>query len=83
MPVAPAALFDSRAWCFRTKEQGFAGCEAPRRPRRRRVLPQGRGASRRRNKGLLGMRHHACRAGGDIWADGVVLPDEGIRVCGE
>ena len=28
------------------------------------------------------MRHHAVRAGGDIWADGVVLPDEGIRVCG-
>ena len=28
------------------------------------------------------MRHHADPAGGVIWVEGVVLPDEGIRVCG-
>ena len=27
------------------------------------------------------MRHHAVRAGGEICLRGVVLPDEGIRVC--
>lgn len=30
MNFEPAELFASGAWCFRTKEQGIAGCEAPR-----------------------------------------------------
>ena len=29
-----------------------------------------------------GVRHHAVRAGGVGWAEGVVRPDEGTRVCG-
>ena len=62
-PAPPAELFGLGAWCFRTKEQGFAGGEAPRRSRRWRVLTQGRGASGRRNKGLRGMGHHAGFAG--------------------
>ena len=41
-----------RAWCFRTKEQGFGG-----------------------------VRHHADPAGGAVCLRGVVLPDEGIRIC--
>ena len=82
MPVPPAAPVELRAWCFRTKEQGFAGGEAPRRSRRRSCLTQGRGASGRRNKGLRGVRHHAGPAGGAIWAEGVVPLDEGTRVCG-
>ena len=28
------------------------------------------------------MRHNAVPAGGAVWLRGVVLPDEGIRVCG-
>ena len=28
------------------------------------------------------MRHHADPAGGAVCLRGVVLPDEGIRVCG-
>ena len=28
------------------------------------------------------MRHHADPAGGASWAEGVVRPDEGTRVCG-
>ena len=48
-----------RVWCPSTKEQGFAGREAPRRTRGRPVRAWGRGARRRRNKGLRGGKHHA------------------------
>lgn len=44
-------------------------------------MTQGRGASGRRNKDLRGVRHHADPAGGVIWVEGVVPPDEEIRVC--
>ena len=47
------------AWCSSTKEQGFAGREAPRRADGRPVRAWGRGARRRRNKGLRGVKHHA------------------------
>ena len=71
------------AWCPSTKEQGFAGSEAPRRIGGRPVRARGRGARRRRNKGLRGGKHHAgleeCRFG----PGGVVPVDEGTRVCGE
>ena len=36
-PVPPEELLWLRVWCFRTKEQGFAGGEAPRRPHLRRI----------------------------------------------
>ena len=39
------------AWCSSTKEQGFAGREAPRRVGGRSVRAWGRGARRRKNKG--------------------------------
>ena len=62
---------------------GGGSCRgSARRSRRRSHLARGRGASGRRNKGLRGVRHHAGRAGGVIWPEGVVLPDEGKRVCG-
>ena len=48
-----------RAWCSSTKEQGFAGREAPRRAGGIRVWTRGRGARRRRDKGLRGGKHHA------------------------
>ena len=47
------------AWCSSTKEQGFAGREAPRRVGGRSVRAWGRGARRRRNKDLRGEKHHA------------------------
>ena len=31
---------------------------------------------------MRGVRHHADPAGGVIWVEGVVPPDEVIRVCG-
>ena len=49
---------DPRAWCPSTKEQGFAGREAPRRAGGTHVWAWGRGARRRRNKGLRGEKHH-------------------------
>ena len=48
-----------RAWCPSTKGQGFAGDEAPRRIGGRTVRAWGRGARRRRDKGLRGEKHHA------------------------
>ena len=47
------------AWCPSTKEQGFAGREAPRRTAGTRVRAWGRGARRRRDKGLRREKHHA------------------------
>ena len=53
-----------KTWCPSTKEQGFAGSEAPR-PARIGPLRFGkRGARRRKNKGLRGVRHHVRLAGG-------------------
>ena len=71
------------AWCSSTKEQGFAGREAPRRIGGRPVRARGRGARRRRNKGLRGGKHHAEPVEGRFVPGGVVLVDEGTRVCGE
>ena len=71
------------AWCLRTKKQGIAGSEAPRPVRRRRLGPERRGASGRRNKGLWGVRHHVRYAAGALDPRDVVLVGERIRVCGE
>ena len=51
-------------WCPATKEQGFAGSEAPRSTCRRPIRPQRRGVPRRRSKGSRGVKHHARSAGG-------------------
>ena len=71
------------AWCPSTKEQGFAGREAPRRIGGRPVRAWGRGARRRRNKGLRGEKHHAEPPELTFGPGGVVPVDEGTRVCGE
>ena len=41
----------SGTWCPKTKEEGIASGEAPRPPGGNGCCAQGRGASRRRNKG--------------------------------
>ena len=71
------------AWCPSTKEQGFAGREAPRRTAGTRVRAWGRGARRRRDKGLRGEKHHAEPEELTFEPEGVVLIDERTRVCGE
>ena len=70
-------------WCPTTKEQGLAGSGAPRPTCRRPIRPQRRGAPRRRNKGLRGVKHHAQLAGGPSVPKDVVPRDEGTRVRGE
>ena len=65
------------------QEQGFAGREAPRRIGGRPVRAWGRGARRRRNKGLRGEKHHAEPAELAFVPEGVVPVDERTRVCGE
>ena len=72
-----------KTWCPSTKEQGFAGSEAPRRARRRRLWLQRRGARRRKNKGLRGGRHHVRPAGDLSGSKDVVPVDERARFCGE
>ena len=71
------------AWCSSTKGQGFAGDEAPRRIGGRTVRAWGRGARRRRDKGLRGEKHHAEPEELAFEPEGVVLVDERTRVCGE
>ena len=71
------------AWCPSTKEQGFAGREAPRRIGGRPARAWGRGARRRRSKGLREGKHHAGLVEGRFVPGGVVPVDEGTRVCGE
>ena len=53
------------------------------RPGGRPVCARGRGAHRRRNKGLRGEKHHAGLEKLAFEPGGVVLVDEGTRVCGE
>ena len=72
-----------RAWCPSTKKQGFAGREAPRRAGGIRIWTRGRGARRRRDKGLRGEKHHAEPPELTFEPGGVVLVDEGTRACGE
>ena len=79
----PAAPWAPKTWCSTTKEQGIAGSGAPRPADRRRLGPQRRGARRRKNKGLRGVRHHVRYAGGALGAKDVVLDDEGTKFCGE
>ena len=74
---------DLWTWCFQTKKQGIAGSEAPRPCRHRPIRTWGRGASRRRNKGLRGVKHHVHAGIGPSGHGDVVPPDEGIRDCGE
>ena len=71
------------AWCSSTKGQGFAGDEAPRRIGGRTVRAWGRGARRRRDKGLRGEKHHAEPEELAFGPEGVVPVDEGTRICGE
>ena len=71
------------AWCSSTKEQGFAGREAPRRIGGRPVRAWGRGARRRKNKDLRGEKYHAGLVEGRFVPGGVVPADEGTRVCEE
>ena len=71
------------AWCSSTKEQGFAGREAPRRVGGRSVRAWGRGARRRKNKGLRGEKHHAEPEELAFGPGGVVPVDERTRICGE
>ena len=71
----------SGAWCPATKKQGFAGDEAPRYPASSPDLVRGRGARRRRNKGLREVKHHAARSRAPIQSGGVVPLDEETRVC--
>ena len=72
-----------RAWCPSTKGQGLAGREAPRRAAGTHVWAWGRGARRRRDKGLRGEKHHAESEELAFGPGGVVPVDEGTRVCGE
>ena len=60
----------------------ISGLGAPRPRRRRPGWAQGRGASRRRNKDFRALEHHVRGAGGPDGLRDVVLPDEGIRICG-
>ncbi len=78
----PAAPWAPKTWCSTTKEQGFAGSEAPRPVRRRRLELGRHGARRRRNKVLRGVRHHVRYAGGALSSEDVVLDDERTRACG-
>ena len=71
------------AWCPSTKEQGFAGREAPRRAGGTRVWAWGRGARRRRDKGLRGEKHHAESEELAFGPGGVVPVDERTRACEE
>ena len=73
----------SEAWCSTTKKQGLTGGEAPRRPAPNPDSGRGRGARRRRDKGLREVKHHAIRFRAPIQAGGVVLLDEETRVCGQ
>ena len=82
-PNLPEAHPPPKTWCPATKEQGFAGSEAPRSTCRRPIRPQSRGATRRRNKGSRGVKHHAQLAGGPSAPKDVVPRDGGTRVRGE
>ena len=82
-PNLPEAHPPPKTWCPATKEQGFAGSEAPRSTCRRPIRPQRRGAPRRRNKDSRGAKHHAQLAGGPSAPKDVVSRDEGARVRGE
>ena len=72
----------SGAWCPATKKQGLAGGEAPHRPASSPDSVRGRGARRRRDKGLRAVRHHAVRPRAPIHPSDVVPGDEETRVCG-
>ena len=82
-PARRSARPVPKTWCPATKEQGFAGREAPRPLGGWLVRSPRRGARRRRNKGLRGGKHHAGPAVGSFGPKGVVPGDEETRVCGE
>ena len=71
-----------KTWCSSTKEQGFAGSEAPRPARRQRLWSQRRGACRRKSKGFRGVKHHVRLAGSVFGPKDVVPVDERARFCG-
>ena len=72
----------SEAWCSATKKQGLTGGEAPRRPASNPDSVRGRGARRRRNKGLREVKYHANRSRAPIQSVGVVPLDEETRASG-
>ena len=82
-PGPPADPIVRGTWCSSTKEQGLAGRGAPRPARLRPIRLGGRGARRRRNKGLRGEAHHVRPAFGPSGSGDVVLVDEGTRACRE
>ena len=75
--------FAPKTWCSSTEEQGFAGSEAPRPTGRNPILLQRRGARRRKNKALRGVKHHVQPAEARFCPKDVVPVDERIRRCGE
>ena len=75
--------FAPKTWCPATKEQGIAGSEAPRPTGRSPILSQRRGARRRKNKVLRGVKHHVQPAEIRFCSEDVVTVDERTRHCGE
>ena len=71
------------AWCSSTEEQGFAGSEAPRPTGRNPILLQRRGARRRKNVVLRGVKHHAQPAEAPFALKDVVPVDGRTRFYGE
>ena len=72
-----------KTWCPSTEEQGIAGSEALRPTRRSPILSRRRGARRRRNKALRGVKHHAQPVEIRFCPKDVVPDDERTRRCGE
>ena len=79
----PKSDFAPKPWCPTTKESGVAGSEAPRPTGRNPILLQRRGARRRKNKVLRGVKHHVQPAEIRFCPKDVVPVDERIRRCGE
>ena len=73
----------SGAWCSTTKKQGIEGGGASRRPVSSLDSARGRGARRRRNKGLREVKHHAVRLRALINLSDVVPGDEETRDSGQ
>ena len=73
--------FAPKTWCPATKEQGFAGSEAPRPTGRSPICSQRRGARRRKNKALRGAKHHVQPAEIRFSSKDVVPGGERTRFC--
>lgn len=82
-PNRPKPHFAPKTWCPATEEQGVAGREAPRPTGRNPILLRRRGARRRKNKVLRGVKHHVQPAEAPFCPEDVVPGDERTRRCGE